>query len=707
MSTANNSQHKSHPPSPQHKLHPVHPIIHHNNTAPEVTHFSSKPTSSTDKDPDQASNKTMPTDSYTTTTNEDGEKFKQRQIDDLFAALKGKLSDKYRFIEFKPETKRNTSHYKKVVSFDDMDLHYEDDGLPDPDDDFGWELYKMRNRGRKGSGNLPGYGRDELLRSLAPMSSHLSPSPVRNTLDLDSRLDLMQMENNLVQYPTTPISKKKSCTLRKRHKLFDTLSEQKLILRPMFRTILVYISARIHTWVALDWVLSQFIENGDHVIIVAAVDPRLVEYARSSKRGRSSAVSPSLSPQRGATLSPGRGRMGAPLSPARSRTEETPLGRLAERSKPSNVVKIADDIMNYVMEVINPNIISKITVEIVEGRTKDVLKDIYRLYEPNLVCTGSKPNSKMGAPLRSWQSSKLTDRLVKNFPLPVIAVPAMNMCDFEDNLQSKINNGKEIPRQKISQIVESEEEEDEEDSEDEDEIRSINSAISFNSYDSYYEVGQQFVEYKETVEKGLDKLKQAPLNQDYYANIALFVSDESLKFCSDIIDIQPSFAGHGADLARAITGSNSFGKAGYKSMLDTSQNKKEELPQNKMSFKEVKEQLRLNKIKTELESTSSSSMLPPPPSIDVSGPTPSPSPTPSPTREPSLLKFVNLERPSGNGDRKKLELRTSPLRKCLSHSDETTSTPQLEPRKSHPGMLEHSRDGSHKKKSKKKKFWLF
>lgn len=91
--------------------------------------------------------------------------------------------------------------------------------------------------------------------------------------------------------------------------------------------------------------------------------------------------------------------------------------------------------------------------------------------------------------------------------------------------------------------------------EDEDEVRSINSGISQASYDSYYEVGNQFVEYKETIEKGLDKLKAAPMNQDYYANMAQFISDESLQFCSDIIDIQPSFTGHGANLARAITGS--------------------------------------------------------------------------------------------------------------------------------------------------------
>lgn len=690
------------------------PTAHHMKSTPALS-----PSVSESNIPDKAGEQdsSVPSDSYTTTTgssNEESEKHKQRQIDDLFAALKNKLSDQYKYIKFTPKTIKNTSDYKKVVSFDDIDIQYEDDGLPDPDDDVGWELYRMKNRGREGA--IPGYGREEFFRSHSPMASRLSPSPVRNTLDLDSRLDMMHMENNLVQYPTTPITNKKGCTLRKRHKLFDTLSQNRLTLRPMFRTILVYISARIHTWVALDWILSKFIVNGDHVIIVAAVDPKLVQYLSTSKRGRSSAVSPSLSPQRIGALSPARGRVGATLSPLRSRVEETPFGRLVERSKPSNVVKIADNIMNYAMEVINPEIIAKLTVEIVEGGTKEVLKDMYRLYEPNLVCTGSKPNSKVAAPLRSWQSSKLTDRLVKNFPLPVIAVPAMNMYEFEENLESIINHGKELPKHKFSEMKEaikvSDKEENKSDDdgseseseEDEDEVRSINSGISQASYDSYYEVGNQFVEYKETIEKGLDKLKAAPMNQDYYANMAQFISDESLQFCSDIIDIQPSFTGHGANLARAITGSNSFGKASYKSMLDTSQN---ESQQNKMSFKDVKEQLRLNRIKTELETNSSS--MPAPPSIDVLSPTPTPSPSPSPSptpsREPSLLKFVNLEKPSA--DRKKLTQRISPLRKCLSHSDEAVNTPKLEPRKSHPGMLEHTRDDSKKKKSKKKKFWIF
>ena len=687
-------------------IHPVlPPHVQHLNSSPAITQTisdSNLPDKSKgkDKDPDHISNKSMPVDP----SDGDSEKYKQRQVDDLFAALKNKLSDKYRFIEFVPKAKKDTSAYKKVVSFDDIDIHYDDDGLPDPDDDFGWELYKMRNRGREG--NMPGYGRDGLFRSRSPMASHLSPSPVRNRLDLDSRLDLMQMENNLVQYPTTPITNKKGCTLRKRHKLFDSLSQNRLTIRPMFRTILVYISARIHTWVALDWILSKFIVNGDHVIIVAAVDPRLVEYASNSKRGRNSVVSPSVSPV--------RGRSKGPLSPKRYPTEDTPFGRLVERSKPPNIVKIADDLMKYAMEVINPDIIAKLTVEIVQGETKEVLKDMYKLYEPNLVCTGSKPNTKVAAPLRSWQSSKLTDRLIKNFPLPVIVVPAMNMYEFEEKLQGIINHSQESPTKQVNEInetdeeseVSEEEEEEDEESEDEDEVRSINSGISEASYDSYYEVGHQFVDYKQTVEKGLDKLKVAPLNQDYYSNMAQFISDESLKFCSEIIDIQPRFTGHGANLARAITGSNSFGKASYKSMLDTSDN---DSSQNKMSFKDVKEQLRLNKIRTQQESNSTSaSEFPQPPTIDVSSPTPSPSPSPSPTREPSLLKFVNLEKPSTtNNEKKQLRQHNSPLRKCFSHSEEALNTSKLEPRKSHPGKLENSRDDSDKKRSKKKKFWLF
>ena len=124
------------------------------------------------------------------------------------------------------------------------------DDIPDPDDDFGWELYKLRIvivyleqiilvvvvvGGGSGANNnsLPGYlvgssigrgrglgrGRDT-LRTPSPLgnagaSSRLSPSPNRTSLnyedlDLETRLDIAQ----LIQYPSTPITTKRFCTLK-------------------------------------------------------------------------------------------------------------------------------------------------------------------------------------------------------------------------------------------------------------------------------------------------------------------------------------------------------------------------------------------------------------------------------------------------------------------------------------------------------------
>ena len=85
----------------------------------------------------------------------------------------------------------------------------------------------------------------------------------------------------------------------KSHKQFDQLYKDQLyrIIRPMFRTILVYVSGRIHTWVALDWILSKFIEDGDHVIIIASINPCLLSGSNKDRSRRAtSRTRMSLSP---------------------------------------------------------------------------------------------------------------------------------------------------------------------------------------------------------------------------------------------------------------------------------------------------------------------------------------------------------------------------------------------------------------------------
>lgn len=129
-------------------------------------------------------------------------------------------------------------------------------------------------------------------------------SPGRNAyeeLDSSELAELKRLEKKVVHYPTTPITTRRFCSLTQRHKLYEPLYNLKLLpMMPILphRTILVYISARQHTWVALDWILSEFIENGDKIIVCATLDPDVLEYERN-RMTRRSQLSLSRSPSRG------------------------------------------------------------------------------------------------------------------------------------------------------------------------------------------------------------------------------------------------------------------------------------------------------------------------------------------------------------------------------------------------------------------------
>ena len=267
------------------------------------------------------------------------------------------------------------------------------------------------------------------------------------------------------------------------------------------------------------------------------------------------------------------------------------------------------------------------------------------------------------------------------------------MCQFEYNLQNKLNgtiDAKEVDQQNqlnaLNNIMETSEtnkkagDESESGDDDENDARSITSSVSISSdesYDSFIEVADVYLEHKQDLRKNLQHLQHSqPINENYYSDMVKLISDESVELCEEIISIQPNFIGNGAKLAREITGSNSFGNVPYKtkSMLepqhnDSTSNGSGNNNKPSLSFKELKEQLKLNKIKTELAvdtpvsgSTSSlgtgteptSSSSPPqkpdlqPPSIKIDVPSPSPTTTTSSGLPPSSssetsLRFGNLE----------------------------------------------------------------
>lgn len=202
------------------------------------------------------------------------------------------------------------------------------------------------------------------------------------------------------------------------------------------RTILVYISGRRHTWVALDWTLRKLLADGDHMVVVALIFPELVDQQLKNsddddyyedRRNRFQSVS-SLTPTRLVLRSPMRSYSSGPRGTSKRRHHTD-----FEKTKAEEVRKKAEDIMRYITVVSDPKRIVKITIDLSVGTSKNVLKDSYILYTPTLLVCSAKP--KRGAePTRSWLTSRFSDRVVKNFTIPVIIVPALNMNRFEKHL---------------------------------------------------------------------------------------------------------------------------------------------------------------------------------------------------------------------------------------------------------------------------------
>lgn len=615
---------------------------------------------------------------------------------DLLEQVTKRLNDDYRFVRF--PGRPGSTNYEQRVSFDTIDVQAaDDDPLLDFSDDDAYT--SMRNLiNDLDPGRARGRGRELLVPS--------GPSPVRSPSLSPTRMlspirgmDMLAFFKSQIPYPTRPLITHRGCMFTRMHKDFEKLYLGELATRPVLprRVILVYISGRKHTWVSLDWILGKFIENGDTVIVVSAINHRLAAPA--------SRLTKYPSPQR--------------------YIPRAPKVRQRQRNRPEFIKEIASDIMDYCTRVVNPEVIAKITVEIAEGKTKDVLRDMYKLYEPNIFTSGSKVNPRNSAPLKSWLSSRLTDRMVKNFPLPVIVVPALNMGPFEETLQnatpmsasssaskaqsdsSHKSHQSEVSHPhsgdvstKMSIIRDQADDADDSDmgSLSSGSVRSDSSAGSTGSsrsWTSFDEIAELYDAYREDLRNNIGVLVKKEHNNQFYANFAKVISDKSLQFCDDIRGVNPDFKGKGAVLARAITGSNSFGNVPYKTkslLAPVGESKPARSGSPSMSYSELKRSLQA---KSALGAGASV------PQITVEGTSPL-SLSPALTR-PSALKFQDPDVPP---KRRGTSLKTKKLTKFLSYEDLSSSRLNIEPSKSHPdirGVM--SGESEKKKKKKKKSFW--
>lgn len=347
------------------------------------------------------------------------------------------------------ERARIDSHFSNSVSFDTVNLRFsddannypmytfsdsdndaDDDGEDDNDDDYnlttknntrknsspngnsnnnnggdnasdGTDYEVTRGRPKANSGNI--LPRRTSSRSPSRSLSPSSRIPITSNIDMVSQKESTMKSLFSLKYPTSPIITHDACTLTRKHKLFDDMYAGRLkYVTPKLhnRDIMCYISGRKHTWVGIDWACNQFLEDGDSLVIVSSIK------------------------------NPGRS-----LSRFQRRNSDLAIPNITEnkiRNSPEYTQAVTENIMKYVLSILNPDKIVKITVELAIGSTNDVFQDIFDLYQPSLVIIGAKPGR--AAPTKSWATKRLSDRIVVKSPVPTIIVSPINMGLYETKL---------------------------------------------------------------------------------------------------------------------------------------------------------------------------------------------------------------------------------------------------------------------------------
>ncbi|CCC70972.1 hypothetical protein NCAS_0G00850 [Naumovozyma castellii] len=176
------------------------------------------------------------------------------------------------------------------------------------------------------------------------------------------------------------------------------------------RTIVCHISGRRHTWVALDWLFKELVQDTDHVVILANL-PRMV--CRSK-------------------VAPDTKKI---IQDEPKLLEEEWTSGYSENLVASRIARI----LEYISLILPVDKSIKITVEIAIGKTKKVLIDAINIYTPNLFVFGTLKWSKTEN-LISYKSNILMDTFCVHYPIPTFIVPARRMSKFELSLQEQFAN---------------------------------------------------------------------------------------------------------------------------------------------------------------------------------------------------------------------------------------------------------------------------
>lgn len=201
------------------------------------------------------------------------------------------------------------------------------------------------------------------------------------------------------------------------------------------RAILIHISGRRHSWVALDYVISKLVNNGDMLVVCCNLPTENNKQRMTRRRDR---VNRKMKLQRL------RSRVGSDIEDSEN-DSDIDSDDVYDRNEShwkngytyEEVEETLNDLIKYVHLLLPADKIIKLTCEISIESTKEAIINAYNCYLPKMVVITTKKwqhDEKVG----EAKSNLVVDVLVNKLPCPIVVVPAKKSDNFERYIEERL-----------------------------------------------------------------------------------------------------------------------------------------------------------------------------------------------------------------------------------------------------------------------------
>lgn len=202
------------------------------------------------------------------------------------------------------------------------------------------------------------------------------------------------------------------------------------------RSVLIHISGRRHSWVALDYVISKIVNNGDKLVVCCNLPKENKKERMTRRKDRIN---------RKIKLQKLKSRVGSDFYDSDNDSEISDYEDVYDRNEThwkngytyDEVEETLNDLIKYVHLLLPADKIIKLTCEISVDDTKEALINAYNCYLPKMIVTTTKKwqhDEKVGEP----KSKLVVDALISHMPCPIVAVPAKKSDSFENYIKERL-----------------------------------------------------------------------------------------------------------------------------------------------------------------------------------------------------------------------------------------------------------------------------